>query len=182
MPMPLEIMAAEGARDAGGVIHCFSGDCRERAGLPRSRLLHLLQRHRHLQDRRFPARRRPHRPSRPPPGRDRRALPHPGALPRPPQRARPGRPHRRRARGSSRRAVGSSSRRIPGGTRSGCFDCRAGCEACEASRVRSIIGGRGCRPVTLPASRRLPPMRAQLPQHVPHLVLRARFGEDRLRR
>ena len=69
------ILRAEGARDAGGVIHCFSGDARQRARLPRPRLPHLVQRHRHLQDRRRAARGGAHRPGRPPDGRDRRAVP-----------------------------------------------------------------------------------------------------------
>ena len=79
---------SEGAPDRW-VMHCFSGDADVRQGLPRPRRLPQLRRHRHVQERPAAARRARGHPPGPGAGRDRRAVPHADALPRPPQRVVP---------------------------------------------------------------------------------------------
>ena len=76
---------------------------RLREGLRRARLRALLRRHAHLRQRRLPARGGRADPGRPAAGRDRRALPHPDAAPRPPERLPAGAAHRARPRRGHRR-------------------------------------------------------------------------------
>ena len=89
----LDVLDAEGVPDRV-VMHCFSGDADfARACLDRGRLP-LLRRTGHLQAERGPAGGARGDPAGPDPGRDRRALPDPDAVPRPAQRLLPDPAHR----------------------------------------------------------------------------------------
>ena len=167
-------------RDVGGVIHCFTGDARERARVPRSRLPHLVQRHRHLQDRRRAPRGGAHRAapiaswSRPT-RRSSRPIPYRGRRNEPALVVQTA-AHARRA---PRRVARGGRRRTRGGTRKRLFRSAASAASCTGmSRTRLSAGA----PSSL-FSRGLPPVHAQLPRSTARTsVLRTRLGEDRLRR